>query len=163
MTVRQHRRSNPGGLTSWTRGPTLVAVPRVVVPLVVVLAGLSGCGETYIEQRATATTAPAVTPPSVTFAPVAADAPVDELLELLSVQMSGLSEQIINDDDTTATMGRIDELEALLDDALEQDPTTAGNVAAVISLARTGVDERHPADADKAARSLNAIIAARAN
>lgn len=116
---------------------------------------IAGCGETYIDESASSTTVSEIA--ATTEAPVPADATVPVLMEMLSTELSTLSQAVIDQDDLGRRSARIDEIWDVLEPQL--DGTTVTNTANVVELAQRAITSRRPADADKAYRLLTVIDA----
>ncbi len=118
------------------------------IALVAVLT-LGACGTTFVDETvATVDTSPDAT--TTTLAPVADDAPVDELLTEIELLMSVLDQRIIDGDGAVETLARIDELWRTAERQIRStDPDDLFNFQQAIGLARTGVERRRPADASK--------------
>lgn len=121
----------------------------------------TGCGETYINADATATTVDGTTTAETTLAPISPDASADELIDELSEQLSGLSETILNKDQPTAIQHRINDIWMVLEPKLDEEPATQVSIGTVVELANLAVDRQRPADADKAAKALGDVVRAR--
>lgn len=134
------------------RRGALVATPLVLVGALV----LGACGETFVDTTA-------ITPPSTvatTLPPVAADAPLPELFAELDALMRGLDERIVEEEGDDAALARIDEVWTVAEAQIrERDPDDLFPFEQAISLARTGVERRRPADANKGHRILITAIA----
>lgn len=141
------------------RGVTPAVYAAITITLSTTMA--TGCGQTYIDDRATATTAAAVTTTTTTFAPIAADASVSDLIEELAATMAGLSEAIVEQDDPMTTLDRVNEIWSVLQPKLPANSVDRNNLQSAIDLANSGVTAKHPADADKGYRIVNAIIETR--
>ena len=120
---------------------------------------LGACGTTFVDETiATVDTSPDVT--TTTLAPVAADAPLDQLLVDIETLMFDL-DQVIIDDDVQALVvyARIDELWGAAEPQIRSnDPDDVFNFEQAIALARTGAERRRPADASKGYKILNDVI-----
>lgn len=121
----------------------------------------AGCGETYINEEATATTADPQAAPSTTLPPVDPDASADELLGELAGQLSDLSEKILDKEQPDAAQARINEIWVALEPKLADNAASQMNVGIVVDLANLAVDRKRPADADKASKLLRDVIKAR--
>ena len=132
--------------------------PRIAgaAALVAVLT-LGACGTTFVDETvATVDTSPDAT--TTTLAPVAADAPVDELLTEIETLMFDLDQRIIDDDGSVETLARIDELwQAAERQIRAADPDDLFNFQQAIELARTGVERRRPADASKGYKIITGV------
>ena len=125
----------------------LVATPLVLVGAFT----LAACDATYVDSSAT--TAPSTV--ATTLAPIAADAPLDELFAELDRLMSGLDELIIEHERDAATLARIDEVWAVAEQQIrDRDPDDLFPFEQAITLARSGVERRRPADASKGYKLL---------
>lgn len=155
MPIRRTRLS----LTTGTSVTTMVTT--TVVVMVVVMVVITGCGQTYIDDRATATTAAAVTTTTSTLPPVPANANANDLVDQLADAMAGLSEAIVEQDNPTTKLDRVNEIWAVLQEKLPENSVERDNLQTAIDLANTGVTAKHPADADKGYRIVNTIISNR--
>jgi hypothetical protein len=133
-----------------TRG-ALVAVVAVVVAASVV----AGCAETTIDTSRT-TTVSLAGPSSTLFSPTG---PAIELLPELSTELSRLGALIVDNEGDEESLARIDALwAAARAEVAEQRPDLVSRFERAVALARTGVERRRPADADKAFRNLTALV-----
>lgn len=115
---------------------------------------LGACGTTFVDETvATVDTSPDAT--TTTLAPVADDAPLDELLPEIARLMFDLDQRIIDGDGSVETLARIDELWSVAERQIRAaDPDDLFNFQQAIELARTGVERRRPADASKGYKIL---------
>ncbi len=115
---------------------------------------LGACGTTFVDETvATVDTSPDAT--TTTLAPVADDAPVDELLPEIARLMFDLDQRIIDGDGDVETLERIDELWRVAERQIRAaDPDDLFNFQQAIELARTGVERHRPADASKGYKIL---------
>jgi hypothetical protein len=116
------------------------------------------CGTTYVDSEVTTPpTGPVVT---TTLAPVAADAPLDDVLTEVESLMQHLDEQIIDRDTPDATLARLEELWAVAEQQIrDRDPDDLFPYEQAMTLARSGVQRNRPADASKGYRLLVAALA----
>lgn len=129
----------------------LLAAPLLVIGAL----ALSACGTTYVDTGAT-TAPPAAT---TTLAPIAADAPLADLLAELDTLMRRLDEEIVDDERDEATLARIEEVWEVAEQQIrDRDPDDLFPFEQAILLARTGVERRRPADASKGYRLLVTAI-----
>lgn len=129
------------------RGPALPALPLVLVGALT----LAACGGTYVDT--TATTAP--TTGATTLAPVDAATPLPELFAELDQLMRRLDELIVEDEGDDAALARIEEVWAVAEQQIrERDPDDLYPFEQAITLARSGVERRRPADASKGYKLL---------
>lgn len=126
------------------------------LPLVVVGAlALTACATTYVDSSAT--TAPQPAP--ATFAQIAADAPLPELFAQLDDLMRGLDELIVEDEGDDAALVRIEAVWDVTEQRIrDRDPDDLYPFEQAITLARTGVERRRPADASKGYKLLITAI-----
>lgn len=124
--------------------------------LVVVLT-TGACGTTYIDSEVTvAPTGPVVTS---TLPPVAADAPLDEVLAEAKSLMQHLDEQIIDRDRPDVALARLEALWAVAEQQIrDRDPDDLYPYEQAMTLARSGVERNRPADASKAYKLLVAAL-----
>ncbi len=126
-------------------------IRRAAGPLAIVL--LLSCAETTVEPSATTATA-------TTVAFEVAESR-QEVLDQLDVELSALSERIIEGDGQAQALERIEALWIALQAELEADrPELVPGFQVVIDLARSAVARRRPADADKARLNLTALLTA---
>ena len=129
---------------------------RAVLPLLVVGAlTLTACGDTYVDTEAT------TAPPTVatTLPPVAADTPLPELFAELDGLMRRLDELIVEDEGDDAALDRIESVWRVTEQQIrDRDPDDLYPFEQAITLARTGVERRRPADASKGYKLLVAAI-----
>ncbi len=132
-----------------TRPPrgAFVATPLVLVGALI----LGACGETFINTEAT-------TPPSTvatTLPPIAADAPLPDLFAELDALMRRLDERIVEEEGDDEALARIEEVWSAAEAQIrDRDPDDLFPFQQAITLARTGVERRRPADASKGYRIL---------
>lgn len=125
----------------------LVATPGLMVGALV----LGACGSTYITTAAT--TAPPTVP--TTLPTIPADAPLSELFAQLDSLMRGLDELIVNDEGDDAALERIEAVwDAAEPQIRERNPDDLFPFEQALTLARTGVERRRPADASKGYKLL---------
>ena len=126
-------------------------IPRAAgaVALAAVLT-LGACGTTFVDETvATVDTSPEAT--TTTPARVDGEAPLEELIEQIELLMFDLDQRIVDDDGAEPTLARIDELWRAAEPQIRAaDPDDLFNFQQAIELARTGVERRRPADANKA-------------
>ncbi len=124
-----------------------------VFTLVAVLT-LGACGTTFIDETvATVDTSPGAT--TTTLAPVADDAPLDELLPEIARLMFDLDQRIIDGEGDVETLDRIEEIWRIAERQIRAaDPDDLFNFQQAIDLARTGVERHRPADASKGYKIL---------
>ena len=120
------------------------------IAVLAIVCTLSACGTTYIDTEVTLPeTGPTTT---TTLPPVAADAPLDELLASIETLLSDLDEQIVERiHEAAATLERIDELWLVAERQIRDiNPDDVFNFEQAIELAASGVHRLRPADASKA-------------
>ena len=119
----------------------------LVGPIVTVLV-LAACGPTYVDDGIVERIEEDAT--STTYAPIAPDTPLDDLLLEIENLMSDLDERIIDQRGHTESIARIDDLWRIAEQEIRStDPNDLFNFQQAIDLARSGVDRRRPADASK--------------
>ena len=134
-------------MTLRARGPFLAGTTAVVVILA------TACSTTY---DTSATTAPATT--STVYVPSGSTA---ELLVALSTEVGALSERLVDNDGQRDALARIEAQWALVrPDVERQHPELLASIDAAIAHVQRSVERRRPADADKAAKNLDSLIAA---
>jgi hypothetical protein len=134
-------------VTPRARGPFLAGTTAVVVALA------TACSTTY---DTSATTVPATT--STVYV---ASGSTAELLAALSAEVGALSERLVDNDGQRDALTRIEAQWALARPGVEQQhPELLPSFDAAIAHVRRSVERRRPADADKAAKNLDTLIAA---
>jgi hypothetical protein len=117
----------------------------------------SACAETTVDPSATAGSVAAATTTTI-FAPTGTTA---ELLDQLLDESGGLSDLIVENEAQQEALARIETLwAAVADDIAADRPDLQQGFESAIGLARTGVERRRPADADKAHNNLRTLVAA---
>ncbi len=117
---------------------------------------LAACGTTYVDSSVTTPSSVAAT----TLPPVATDTPLADLFTRLDELMRGLDEQIVEAEGDQAALARIEALWTVAEARIrERDPDDLYAFEQAITLARTGVDRRRPADASKGYKLLVAAVA----
>ena len=128
-------------------------------PFVVLLLAwpLAACAETVIEPSATEGSDVST---ALTAAPTVPGTRAQQLAALES-ELARLSERIIEREGDVDALARIEAIWAVLrvDLEREREELVAG-FTAVVELARSAVERRRPADADKARLNATALIAA---
>jgi hypothetical protein len=123
--------------------------------VVLVVLAVSACGETYVDTGAT--TAPSIV--ATTLPPVAADTPLTELFAELGGLMNTLDDQIVDDVGDDAALARIEDVWAVAEQQIrDRDPDDLFPFEQAITLARSGVERRRPADASKGYKLLVAAV-----
>jgi len=124
--------------------------------LLISVAALGACGDTYVETSVT--TAPAAVS-TTTVPPVSADTPVDELLEEIETLLFDLDERIIDGRQPAATLARIEELwDAAEPQIRATDLDAVYQFEIALDLARTGVTRKRPADASKSYKIMQQVV-----
>jgi hypothetical protein len=119
-----------------------------------VVAALAGCGTTTVDS--VDTTEPAPDPTATTVVPVGTPA---ELLGRLQLELTTLSEKVVEDEGEEDALRRVDELWAATEPAVTAArPDLLEQFQAVIDYAHRAVERRRPADADKATNNLRVLI-----
>lgn len=114
----------------------------------------TGCNSTTYDTSAT--TAPSVTPTTY----IATGTPA-ELLAMMADEVAGLSEQLVEGDGQHDTMDRIAAQWAVVRPTIQDDhPELLQGFDSAMGQVERAVERRRPADADKASKSLTALIAA---
>lgn len=117
---------------------------------------LTACGATYIDGQAPD---PDDTAPSTTITPIDVDASIDELLIEIQTLMFDLDERIIDHDQATETIDRIEALWLLAEPHIRATALdSVNNFQIPIDMARTGVDRNRPADASKGYKLIIDVI-----
>jgi hypothetical protein len=134
------------------RPGALVAAPAVFVGALV----LAACGTTYVDSSVTTPSSVAAT----TLPPVSADAPLPELFTELDGLMRRLDEQIVEAKGDQAALARIEAVWVVTEQQIrENDPDDLFPFEQAITLVRSGVERRRPADASKGYKLLVAAVA----
>ena len=82
-----------------------------------------------------------------------------ELLPEIGIDMSRLSAQVGGDGGEDETLARIEANWAAISDEIERDrPDLLGGIQTTIDMARTAVERKRPADADKAFNLLRDLV-----
>ncbi len=130
------------------------ALGPVTVLLAAALVALSGCDATTYDTSAT--TAPAVS--TTVYVPVGT---TTELLASMSSEIGALSEKLVASAGQRAALERIEAQWNAVRPAIEAArPDLLGAFDRVIAQVQRSVERRRPADADKATKSLAALIEA---
>ena len=125
----------------------------------VVLLTTGACGTTYLD--ADVSVAPSGPASTTSLPPLAADAPLDEVLGEMQSLMLHLDEEIIDKSAPGATLARIEALWTVADAQIrERDPDDLYPYEQAMTLARSAVERNRPADASKGYKLLVAAIAA---
>ena len=129
----------------------------VAAPLVLVGAlSLAACGTTYVDSSVTTPSSVAAT----TLPAVPADTPLPELFTQLDDLMRRLDEQIVEAKGDQAALARIEAVWAVAEQQIrENDPDDLFPFEQAITLVRSGVERRRPADASKGYKLLVAAVA----
>jgi hypothetical protein len=135
------------------RPGALVAAPIVLVGAL----ALGACGTTYVDSSVTVPSSVAAT----TLPPIAADAPLPELFAELDTLMRRLDEQIVEGKgEQDASLERIESVWAVAEQQIRAaDPDDLFPFEQAITLVRSGVERRRPADASKGYKLLVAAVA----
>jgi hypothetical protein len=130
----------------------------LTIASLVIVSTLASCGTTYVD---TSVTVPETGPTTTTtLAPIAADAPLGDVLAEIKLQMSDLDEKIIDQHGQAAALARIDELWAVADAQIRDlNPDDVIGFQQSIELAHSGVERLRPADASKAYKVWVAVLA----
>ncbi|MEX0847968.1 MAG: hypothetical protein WD023_09335 [Ilumatobacteraceae bacterium] len=125
----------------------------VVATALVVIAPLAGCATTY-DEALVADTAPATT----TTLPTGTTA---EILERLRTQSVALSGVMIDGGDTTEAYDSLADLwAAARPDVQAARPDLIDGFDRSLAMSKKAVDYKRAADADKAARNIDALVSA---
>lgn len=135
------------------RPGALVAAPIVLVGAL----ALGACGTTYVDSSVTVPSSVAAT----TLPAIAADAPLPELFTELDALMRRLDEQIVEGKgEQDASLDRIESVWAVAEQQIRAaDPDDLFPFEQAITLVRSGVERRRPADASKGYKLLVAAVA----
>lgn len=116
---------------------------------------LAGCSTTYDESLATSETVATTTSSSL---PVGA---TTDLLSRMLDEVRGLSAKVAADEGDDAAAARIEQLwEAVRDDVTATAPDMVADFEFVLRRCRSAVDRHRPADADRAFKNLDLLVAA---
>lgn len=108
------------------------------------------CGTTYVDTSVTVPDSG----PTTTLRPVEVGAPLNELFAEITLLTSDLHQQVSANSGQVATLARIEDLWHEAERQIrERDPDDVYNFEQAIGFARTAVERRRPADADKANRT----------
>ena len=120
---------------------------------------LGACGTTYLDSSVTVPgTGPTTT---TTLPPVAADAPLDDVLAEIDDHMRHLDTAIVEQTKPDQSLARIDELWVVAEEQIRaDDPNELFPFQQAIDLARSAVERQRPADASKGYKLMTAAIAA---
>lgn len=131
-------------------------VPRHLVALVLVAAGvLPACATTYD----TSATTVASSPPTASTVAVAST--TEQRLAALAGEVGALSERLVDNEGQADALARIEAHWAEVRPEIDVErPELLAGFDAAIGQVRRSVERRRPADADKASKSLNTLIAA---
>jgi hypothetical protein len=133
-------------VTTRARGPFLAGATVAVLCV-------TACSTTY---DTSATTVVATT--STVYVPTGSTA---DLLVLLSTEVGALSEKLVDNDGQRDALTRIEAQWALARPGIERrHPELLSSFDAAIAHVQRSVERRRPADADKAAKNLDTLIAA---
>jgi hypothetical protein len=114
---------------------------------------LAGCAETTVDP--VDTTVPGATSTTIPTGPP------DVVLARLLTEVGGLSERVVENDGDNEALARIEALWAIVGPDVDATrPDLAPSFGAALDLVRRSVERRRPADADKAANNLRALIEA---
>lgn len=123
---------------------------------------LGACGSTYVDTSVTVPVPAGNT--TTTLPPIAADAPLADVLAEMADRMLGLDELIVDGSGQLAELARLEELWAVAEPQIrERDPDDVFPYEQAMQLARSGVERRRPADASKGYKVLIAAIDADAD
>ena len=136
------------------RPGALVAAPLVLVGAL----ALGACGTTYVDSSVTVPPSGAAT---TTLPAVAAGTPLPELFSELDGLMRRLDEQIVEGKgEQDASLDRIESVWAVTEQQIRAaDPDDLFPFEQAITLVRSGVERRRPADASKGYKLLVAAVA----
>ena len=126
--------------------------PAALVALTVTL--LAGCSPTTYDSAAATTQAVATT----------ATVPTGDLAELLSAmqaEVAGLSKKVAAGQGDRDAAARIEEYWAAIEPEVQDSrPELVADFEFVVRLCREAADRNRPADADRASKNLDALVAA---
>ncbi len=115
---------------------------------------LAGCSPTTYDA-AVATTQPVAT------TMVAPTGDLAELLPAMRAEVAGLAEKVSTGQGDRAAAARIEEYWAAIQPEIETEwPHLVGDFEFVVRLCREAADRNRPADADRAAKNLDALVTA---
>jgi hypothetical protein len=137
---------------------TAVTVRRLAVLAALAPLGVAGCAPNTINDAALA---PDTTTATTVFVP---EGTTEDLLDQLVVGAGGLSEAIVQNEGDEALMDRLGAIWAAARPGVVQgSPDLVGEFDMAMELLERGVTRRRPADADKATRNLQTLVAAQAS
>jgi len=130
---------------------------RRLAGAVLTVATVAACAETTVDPtRTTTATVLGSAAPTTAFTPAGS---AIELLPDLSTELSRLSAAIVDDDDPQGALARVEALWGAARNEVGADRRElVAQFEAAIELARTAVERRRPADADKAFNNLSALV-----
>jgi hypothetical protein len=131
---------------------------RVAVAAATVVGSLllGACGTTTVDTSAT--TAPAADTAPTTAA-LAADADLPTLLPLLVSELARLPEQVVDNEGDEDTLARLERVWDLAEPQVRVDrPETLVGFEQAMTLARTAVERRRPADASKGFKIADDLV-----
>lgn len=117
----------------------------------------AACAETTVDPaQTTSATIADIAAATTLFTP---NGTATELLPELSIELSALSARIVDGDDPAEGLARVEALWAAVGDEVGTNrPELFEQFEAAIQLARSAVERRRPADADKAFNNLSALV-----
>jgi hypothetical protein len=118
---------------------------------------LTACGTTTVDQSIVESADTGVT---TTLPPIRSDAPLVDLVRDLADTMRHLDEEVIEGDTDDATLARIDAIWVIAKPlAREHSIDMEFGLEQSVSLARTSVERRRPADASKGYKIVADLLA----
>jgi len=127
-----------------------------VIGLPVALALLTACSPTTFD--ASKTTDPS---PEVAVTTTLPSGPASELLPKMLAEVKGLPLRVMNADEDGAAATRIEQLWAAIQPEIEANqPELVPDFEFVVRRCRAAADRNRPADADRAAKNLDALVQA---
>jgi hypothetical protein len=132
-------------------GPSPVRLAAAALAALV----LGACSSTY---DSSATTPPTAATATTVFRPSGTP---EELLAAMAAEVTALSERLVDDNGQDEALARIEAQWDAVRPTIEQDhPELLAGFDSAMGQVQRSVERRRPADADKATRSLMALIAA---
>lgn len=129
-------------------------IRRLPFAALVALPLLTGCSPTTYDAAAATTQAPATTMATLT-------GDLAELLPAMQAEVAGLAEKVSTGQGDRDAAARIEEYWAAIQPEIEAEwPHLIGDFEFVVRRCREAADRNRPADADRASKNLDALVAA---
>jgi len=135
--------------------------PGPVLRLAMLAAALSAGALTACATTIDTSATTVVSSPPSAATVTAAPASIDERLAALAGEVGVLSERLVDNEGQTEALVRIESHWAAIRPEIDAErPELLAGFDAAIGQVRRSVERRRPADADKASKNLNTLIAA---